>query len=144
MRPIARLLRLIGGLALLSLLLAPQAGLAQTAAQPFPETGHSVSDPFLSYWRANGGLAQFGYPISEVQTEISALDGKPYTVQYFERAVFELHPENAGTPYNVLLAQLGTFRYHALYPGGAPDQQPDAQNARYFAETGHSLGGAFR
>jgi hypothetical protein len=143
MRPIARLLRLIGGLALLSLLLMPQAGPAQ-AAQPFPETGHTVSDPFLSYWRANGGLAQFGYPISDLQTEISALDGKPYTVQYFERAVFELHPENAGTPYNVLLAQLGAFRYHALYPAGAPDQQPDTQNARYFAETGHSLGGAFR
>ena len=144
MRLIARMLRVIGGLALLSLLVLPaQAGPAQTAAQPFPETGHTVSDPFLSYWRANGGLPQFGYPISDVQTETSALDGKPYTVQYFERAVFELHPENA-PPYNVLPGQLGTFRYHALYPAGAPDQQPDAQNTRYFAETQHSLGGVFR
>jgi len=32
-------------------------------------------------------------------------------VQYFERAVFEYHPENKGTPYEVLLSQLGTFRY---------------------------------
>ena len=144
MRPITRLLRLIGGPALLILLLlTPQAGLAQPAAQPFPETGHTVSDPFLSYWRANGGLAQFGYPISDPRTEVSPLDGKPYTVQYFERAVFELHPENA-PPYNVLLAQLGTFRYRALYPTGVPGQQPDPQNARYFAETGHSLGGVFR
>jgi len=31
-------------------------------------------------------------------------------VQYFERAVFEAHPENA-PPYDVLLSQLGTFRY---------------------------------
>jgi len=29
-------------------------------------------------------------------------------VQYFERARFEYHPENAGTPYVVLLGLLGT------------------------------------
>jgi hypothetical protein len=27
-------------------------------------------------------------------------------VQYFERAVFEWHPENVGTPYDVLLRRL--------------------------------------
>jgi hypothetical protein len=47
-------------------------------------------------------------------TEISDLDGKPYTVQYFERAVFEMHPENQ-SPYGVLLSQLGTFRYQEKY-----------------------------
>jgi len=41
-------------------------------------------------------------------------------VQYFERAVFEYHPENAPS-YNVLLSQLGTFRYQARY-GGSPGQ----------------------
>jgi hypothetical protein len=35
-------------------------------------------------------------------------------VQYFERAVFEYHPENAA-PYDVLLSQLGTFRYRDKY-----------------------------
>jgi hypothetical protein len=125
MRLIARLPRLIAGLALLSLLLlTPRAGLAQPAAQPFPATGYPVSDPFLSYWRANGGLAQFGYPISDLQTEVSALDSKPYTVQYFERAVFELHPENAGTPYNVLLTPLGTLRYQARATGAPPSPTP--------------------
>ena len=34
---------------------------------------------------------------------MSDLDGKSYTVQYFERAVFELHPENQ-PPFNVLLS----------------------------------------
>ena len=29
--------------------------------------------------------------------------------------MFEYHPENAGTPYKVLLSQLGTFRYRAKY-----------------------------
>jgi hypothetical protein len=40
-------------------------------------------------------------------------------VQYFERAVFEYHPENAA-PNDVLLSQLGTFRYKQQYEGDAP------------------------
>ena len=39
---------------------------------------------------------------------MSPLDGQPYTVQYFERARFEYHPENAGSPYEMLLGQFGT------------------------------------
>src|SRR5207253_4450759 len=34
--------------------------------------------------------------------------GRSYLVQYFERSRFEYHPENAGTPYEVLLGLLGT------------------------------------
>jgi hypothetical protein len=49
--------------------------------------------------------------------EKSDLDGKTYKVQYFERAVFEHHPENPA-PYDVLLSQLGTFRYKQKYPNG--------------------------
>ena len=62
-------------------------------SQFFPGDGQTVPGDFLDYWQAHGGLAQEGYPISGVMSEISDLDGKPYTVQYFERAVFELHPE---------------------------------------------------
>jgi len=58
----------------------------------FPETGMEVCGRFLAYWYKYGGLRQFGYPISIPLTETSNLDGKVYTVQYFERAVFELHP----------------------------------------------------
>ena len=72
---------------------------------------------FLRYWIEHGGLAQQGYPISNEFTEVSDLDGKLYTVQYFQRAVFEYHPENAA-PYNVLISQLGTFRYRQKYDGG--------------------------
>src|SRR4051794_14899480 len=91
---------------------------AEAGARMFPETGHTVGGKFLKYWTEHGGLAQQGYPISEEFTEVSDLNGKPYTVQYFERAVFELHPENAGTPYEVLLSQLGAYRFRAKYPGG--------------------------
>ncbi len=109
----------------------------------FPETGKAVSGLFLDYWEDHGGLAQQGYPISEVLSEISDLDGKAYTIQYFERAVFEYHPEQQA-PYNVLLSQLGTFRYKSLYPNGAPDQKAnESAGSQLFAETGHRVGGKF-
>ncbi len=71
----------------------------------FPETGHTLRGAFLSYWEAQGGLSIFGYPTSEEYVE-AGQDGRPYTVQYFERHRFELHPEN-GPPYNVLLSRIG-------------------------------------
>src|SRR3954470_17205138 len=67
---------------------------AQAGSRYFPETGHTVKGRFLAYWLANGGLVQQGYPISDEFQETSDLNGHVYTVQYFERAVFELHPEN--------------------------------------------------
>ena len=41
--------------------------------------------------------------------------------QYFERAIFELHPEFA-PPNNVLLSLLGVFRYNQKYTNGTPGQ----------------------
>ena len=96
----------------LTMAFQPQAylqALAQSGCQSFPQTGKTVCGKFLIYWQNNGGLAQQGYPISNEFTEVSDLNGKPYTVQYFERAVFEMHPENQ-PPYDVLLSQLGTTR----------------------------------
>jgi hypothetical protein len=73
----------------------------------FPATGHNVTrQAFLAYWNAHGGLAQFGYPLSEEFSE-QLEDGQTYTVQYFERARFEWHPENADPQYQVLLGQFG-------------------------------------
>ncbi|MFL5732978.1 MAG: hypothetical protein ACJ78Q_07225 [Chloroflexia bacterium] len=109
----------------------------------FPQTGGTVTGLFLQYWNSHGGLAQQGYPISNPMGEISSLNGKLYTVQYFERGVFEYHPENQ-PPFNVLLSQLGTYLYKKKYPGGAPGQVPDRNNGRLFPETGHWLGGGFK
>ena len=61
----------------------------------FPQTGHAVGGGFRAYWQSHGGLAQQGYPITDEFQETSALDGKTYTVQYFERAVFEYAPRRA-------------------------------------------------
>jgi hypothetical protein len=75
----------------------------------FPETGHTLSNGFLNYWRTNGGLAIFGYPLSEETSE----DG--VTIQYFERARFEYYPGLEGTPYAVQLSPIG---YLALRASG--------------------------
>ena len=104
----------------------------------FAETQHTLGGAILTYWNKFGGLAQFGFPLTEPFTEVSETDGKEYTVQYFERARLELHPEFAGTDYEVLLGHLGR-KYHA-----ADKAVPAIQGQRYFAETGHNLGGLFR
>ncbi len=93
-------------------------GTPQADCRFFTETGHTVCGEILAAWRANGleldgvpgksegeNLALFGLPLSEPRTETLS-DGRQYTVQWFERARFELHPDLA-PPYNVLLGLLG-------------------------------------
>jgi hypothetical protein len=106
----------------------------QTGCRTFQETGKTVCGRFLQYWQENGGLPQQGYPISNEFSEKSDLDGKTYTVQYFERAVFELHPENK-PPYDVLLSHLGLFQFQRKYPNGEPGQTATAVAASTFTPT---------
>jgi hypothetical protein len=80
-----------------------------------PTPWYSLSGPFLTYWQTHGAESRFSYPISPVLLEESELDGKVYTMQYFDGVVFEYHPENA-PPNDVLLSQLGTLKYKTLYP----------------------------
>jgi hypothetical protein len=116
---------------------------AQTNSRHFPETGHTIQGRFLEYWEQNGGLAQQGYPISAEMQEVSPIDGKTYTVQYFERAVFELHPEHQ-PPYDVLLSLLGTLEYQQKFLEGALGQVPNnSPGSVVFPETGKRLGGKF-
>jgi hypothetical protein len=100
---------------------APQAG-----CRFFAETGHNVCSDILQTWRANGlefdgkrgtseaeSLALFGLPLSDLREE-TFVDGRTYAVQWFERARFELHPENA-PPYHVLLGLLGSTAQQRLH-----------------------------
>lgn len=109
---------------------------AQAPTVAFAETGQSLQGRFLEYWRGNGGLPVFGYPIT-------AQSGTPL-VQAFERARFEYHPENQA-PYDVLLGRIGV---EALQAQGRDWQAFTSvasapAGCRYFAETKHSLCGAF-
>jgi hypothetical protein len=125
-------------------LAATNAQAQQSNCQTFAQTGQTVCGAFLQYWNNHGGLAQQGYPISGQFPEVSEVDGKTYTVQYFERAVFEMHLENK-PPYDVLLSLLGAKQLKTKYPQGAPDNDPSVMTGetQLFPETGKHVTGIF-
>ncbi len=55
------------------------------APRYFPDSGHTVREPFLTFFDANGGIATFGYPLTEAYT---STDGS--LVQTFQRAQMQL------------------------------------------------------
>ncbi|NJM07835.1 hypothetical protein HC891_19035 [Candidatus Gracilibacteria bacterium] len=90
----------------------------QSDCRFFAETGHTICGVILRAWRTSGieldgragiseseSLALFGLPLSGPRTETLS-DGRPYTVQWFERARFEIHTENE-PPNDILLGLLG-------------------------------------
>jgi hypothetical protein len=85
---------------------------AQTAVRCFgvPGVTNCIGGRFLQYWESNGGLSVFGYPLTPERQETTP-DGT-FTVQYFERNRFELHPE-LPRPYDVALGRLGAERLAA-------------------------------
>jgi hypothetical protein len=97
---------------------APDAA-AKADVQFFKETGHTLRGRFKAFWEAYGGLTQFGYPLSEELKEFNPASAQLQTVQWFERARFELHPEFAGTRYEVELWPLG---WQMFWGGPAPEQ----------------------
>ncbi len=117
------------------------------ASHYFTETGHLVAAPFYAYWEAGGGVARFGYPISDRLRERSLEDGRIYSVQYFEQARLEYHPDNPAAPVEEGL--VGRELYLARYPNGAPGQHPydrsegEDDTPRYFTETGKTLHKSF-
>lgn len=80
----------------------------------FNETGHTLSGNFLAFWQQYGGLQNFGFPLSERFTEVSAVNGQTYTVQYFERGRWEDHPENSDPKFSVLLGLMGLERMNRV------------------------------
>ena len=111
-------------------------GQPQPGCQFFDTTGHTVCEPFLSYWRSHGlefdgrrgttfneSLALFGLPLSEPAMETNS-SGFTVLTQWFERARFEYVPTNPD-PYKVLLGRLGAEAYDPS--GGAPLQYHQVQ-----------------
>ncbi len=122
-------------LGLLILAAMPLKAFSQSQAeQYFPETGHLVRGDFLDFFNSRGGLRVFGYPITEEFT----MNGS--TVQYFQHARLELHPENPGGS-RVQLGKLGEELGKQIPPQAATG--PNSYVQRYFPETGHSVIYAF-
>ncbi len=94
---------------------------AQQSGQYFPLTGHNVTGEFWSYYQSvTDAAVVFGSPLTEAFT---SSDGSGLTVQYFQRARFELHPDQPIgqriqlTPLGVRLYQSGAATVNLTTPG---------------------------
>jgi hypothetical protein len=118
---------------LVVILLFAARGIVQ--AQPaevqfFPETGHTLRGEFLNYYNnAPDPKLVFGYPITE---QMISRDGK--TVQYFQRARFELIT-NAASTRRVHLTSLG----QTLYTPGQPQKISNPQACKFINGTGFPI-----
>jgi len=106
-----------------------------TTFKYFSETGHNVKGDFFKYYNSNpNAIFLYGYPITE---EFISKDGK--TVQYFQRARFELRsdmPEGQ----RVQLTALGQLTFTST----GPLSVSNTFACRLYAETGYSVCFAFR
>ena len=137
------LLFIIIGLGL-NILSSPIAEVHAEGSQYFSQTGHSISGKFLDYWNANGGLKVFGYPLTDAKNETDSESGQVYLTQWFERNRFELHPEFAGTKYEIELGLLGKTENRNRIASD-PTFQPTNPKPQYifFSATGHNVSDRF-
>ncbi len=98
----------------------------------YSETGHTIREPFLTYYRQTEGLIRLGYPITE------ALMHEGWQVQYFQYGRLEIHPENE-PDYFITVAWLGQHS-HRTKPRSPIRSFTDG---RYFLESGYTLEGDF-
>ena len=125
--------------------MAPGAALADHDEGPseayFSATGQTVRGGILSYWRHNGGLAIYGYPLTGEITN-------PQTgviTQYFERAVIEWHEDN-DPAWRALLYRLGAEQAEKRSrekPFQAA-RQGNLDDCTFYDETKHNLCNGFR
>ncbi len=81
----------------------------------FPSTGHSLSGPFLAYWRAHQGSVLLGAPIAEPDREATGDGtGHTYLVQWFANGRLELHAEAQDPRYQVMQGRVGYEYLHRL------------------------------
>ena len=116
-----------------------QVGAEPDDARYFPQTGHYVKGEFLKFFDGHGGIDVFGYPRTEQFVQGGRL------VQYYQRQRMESWPENPD-PYKVQLMLIGAAVFGPGQPPVASDRVPAAGDTdhRYFPETGHTIGAAFK
>ena len=88
-------------------------------------TGHTIREPFLSYFNAHGGVARFGYPRTDAISE----DGS--TVQYFQRARLEVTEDDEGE--QVVQLQLGRARSTGVDPSVTSTQSDSNSTQTQYA-----------
>ena len=104
-----------------------------STSEYFSATGHNVQGDFLRFFRENGGIGVFGYPITEEYVR----DG--LTIQYFQNMLMEYHPE-ASPGERIRLTPIA--EQMQLGEAALPASRA-APGGRYYAATGHSVGAEF-
>lgn len=132
-----------------------------------PETGQSIDGVFLDFWRANNGIANYGYPITPEVMH----DG--HIVQYYQYARFEYWPEDpngnvvklgaigqelrpktvlrssfagvgVSAPKSSVNRDMSAFAQAWLPLDDSMASKPNTANWRYVPETGHSVQHGFK
>ncbi len=107
-----------------------------TGERFFPETGHTVREPFLGFFEAYGGVNFFGYPITP------AIPEPPYDIQCFQYACLRrdpLAPPDQAVQLLPIAEALG-LGTPPIPPQRIPLGRPFR---RYIPETGHTVSGMF-
>jgi hypothetical protein len=103
------------------------------------ETGHYIKGSILIFWRAQGGKAFFGNPLSE------EFEQNGRTLQLFERSLLEFNPQDRGTRTEVQLAFLGRQLAEAKGYTFQPTADTTTNPTRtYFPQTGQAIRGGFK
>lgn len=115
---------------------APELASPAVTSWTSPTTGYTVANEWLAAYRALGGVDNLGEPRSAVVAD-PANGGQ--SVQFFQRAVLEYHPENAG-PYTIQRRLLDDI----LDPGAddpvSPNDAPAGARS-YFPFSGQGVTG---
>lgn len=106
----------------------------------FPQTGQCLEGTLQFYWKEEGQLPVFGYPIAPAELMFNAETGKLYLSQWLERTRFEVHEENQ-PPYQILLGRLGEERLRQLGIDWwtLPREPGPRPGCLWFVETGHNV-----
>lgn len=123
---------------LFSLIPASYANAQTEGERCFPETGFCISGRIRSYWEANGGLAVFGFPITDLHDE--RIESWVGPVQWFERDRLEDH-SNEGK--GVLAGRLGAEWLQLNNKAWTPGNQQAQAGCEFFAATGYTVCGEF-
>ncbi len=135
--------RLITITLLLFLLTTTMPASAQ-AAEPFcfpdvPLIDNCLHPSFVAYWRDNGGLPVFGYPISALE-QFTGDEGRLLTVQWTERNRLELHPDKPPA-YRIQIGRMGAeaLARAGRDPFADPPENGPQPGCLWFPETGHNV-----
>jgi hypothetical protein len=125
--------------------IAPADELASGArSRYFTDTGVWLSGNVFAYWNANGGQDVLGAPLTALRSTTDAHGLQyTYTAQWFEQGRVELHPQHAGTVYEVQLGRLGAELLESQGRDWLSFPTADPNMEHYVPQTGHTIAPQF-